>query len=248
MRAFGLLFVCAVGACGPSPPPHGNAIKAPTPPPLPAPAPRARTATILLNLDALRGGARTKRAVDVASAFLPEGERADAIAWLAVDGASPLREPTKSVVFVQPRAGTMRILRGSESDTALPVVPHPPSSRELVRIQVFAPRAVVRVPHFEPAETVEELTVVVDERPDGGADLHLRERCTNATEAAHAATSLDETIERWNGSGIGIVTGGLFADAKATTDGADARLDIVASPDQVATIAELAASVIHRPR
>ena len=242
-KRLGPLFVGAAIACAP-PAPRVTTAKAPPPPPT-VPAPRPPTTTILLHLDALRAGPRTKRGVEVATLFLPDGERSDDVTWLAVDGPSPLGRPAENVFFVQARSAPLRIVRGGTRDGAL-APPKPPHADELLRIHVQAPKTLVRIPHYDPPDAVEELTIFVEARADGGADLHLRERCTDPAAATEAAASLDATIERWNGRGVGIVTGGLFADAKATVDGAEARLDIRASPDQVEAITELAAHTLSR--
>ena len=116
-----------------------------------------------------------------------------------------------------------------------------------MKIHVRAPRKIIRVPFFEPPETVEELSVVAETREDGGVDFRLCERSIDPAEAAKAAAALDAMVARLNRGGARALTQGMFADAKATVDGADARLDVKANPDQVEAIVELAVTLARGP-
>lgn len=208
---------------------------------------KAPNATSVFNVTALRASTRTARTLSLLRVFLPEGESVDDVDWLAVDGPSPLASPTRNVIFIVKRSTEVRTVRGPRSGFTTVALPTPPVANELVRIDVRAPKRIIRVPFFEPPETVEELFVVAEAREDGGVDFRLRERCTDPTEAAKAAAALDGMVARLNRGGARALTQGMFADVKATVDGREARLDVGATPDQVEVIVELAVTLARGP-
>lgn len=201
----------------------------------------------MFNVTALRAGQRTARTLVLLTAFLPQGQTADDVEWLAVDGPSPLASPSRNIVFIAKRSGELRTVRGPQSGFATVAPPSPPEANELVRIQVRAPRRIIRVPFFEPPESVEELSLVAEAREDGGVDFRLRERSVDSAGAAKAVAALDAMIARLNAEGARALTQGAFADAKATVEGNDARLDVRANADQVETIVELAVTLARGP-
>lgn len=208
---------------------------------------KSPNATTVFNVAALRSGERTARTLALLTPLLPQGETVDDVEWLAVDGPSPLASPTRNIVFIAKRSAALRTVRGPQSGFSPVAPPKPPDTKELVTIHVRAPGKIIRVPFFEPPETVEALSVVAEARDDGGVDFHLRERATDPAEAAKAAASLDAMVARLNREGARALTQGMFADAKATVEGADARLDVKANPDQVEAIVELATTLARGP-
>jgi hypothetical protein len=146
-------------------------------------------------------------------------------------------------VFIAKRSAELRTVRGPQSGFSTVAPPEPPDANELVKIHVRAPGKIIRVPFFELPETVEELSVVAEAREDGGVDFRLRERSIDPAEAAKAAAVLDAMVARLNRGGAWALTQGMFADAKATVEGADARLDCKANADQVDAIVELAVTL-----
>jgi hypothetical protein len=54
-------------------------------------------------------------------------------------------------------------------------------------------------------------------------------------------------IERAKSGSAGAWARALFADAKVTVDGAEARLEVGASAEQVEAIADLAVTLAHGP-
>ncbi|MDB4945851.1 MAG: hypothetical protein JWP97_5385 [Labilithrix sp.] len=246
--------VALSAGCGSSPAPREPSSRASTEPAArprrtskaldPAKSPKATT---VFNVAALRSGERTARTLLLLTPFLPQGETVDDVEWLAVDGPSPLASPTSNIVFIAKRSTELRTVRGPQSGFSTVAPPKPPDAKQLVTIHVRAPRKIIRVPFFEPPETVEELSIVVEATDDGGVDFHLRERSTDPANAAKAAASLDAMVARLNRGGARALTQGMFADAKATVEGNDALLDVRANPDQVEAIVEVSVTLARGP-
>jgi hypothetical protein len=210
----------------------------------------APLATTIFNVTGLRADKRAVRALPAVATFLPAGERIDDVDWFALVGVAPLAPASRSVVFLGRSFRKPTTIRGADADVAPPspvAAPRPPRANELVSIHVLEPRKTLRVPFYEPIDGVEDLALVAEARDDGGADLHLRERCVSPSEATREAAALDATVEKMNARGAGMVTAGLFAEVKAKAEGSEARLDIQASPEQVDAIVELVLMLTQSP-
>ena len=224
----------------------------------PAPAParprsddldpsKAPNVTSVFNVAALRSGNGTNPLLALFTRTLPSGVAIDDVDWLAVDGPGPLDSPTQNVVFVARPSAALLVIRGRESGFSEVAPPTPPRSKELLRIGVRAPAKKLRVPYFRPPASVEHLSLVVEARDDGGADIHVREHCADATEARNAAAALDGSIARVNGGPGRAITAGVLRDAKARVEGNDACLDVTADVDQVDALVELALVMLQGP-
>ena len=127
--------------------------------------------------------------------------------------------------------------------------PRGPAPTEAVRLIVRSPSNQVSIRGLSLSQSLKELRLWVVPRADGSADVFAEGDCTDETAAITIAQELTNELARMNALGFGpftvsMVTRGLLDKAQVDPDGKKVKLHIVATPQQLEAILQLAAGQV----
>ena len=247
MRSLSLALLTLVAGCGPASEPVRNVPHAAGPPSDALDPNKAPHAWSTFNVDAIRAGKHTSRLVGLLRRALPPDVSIDDVSWLSVDGSWPLDRPSRNIAFIALRDADVVERRGAEVSNRVAARPTPPDAARLVDVRVRAPAKMLRIPFFEPPPSVDELTLAVDGREDGGATIRLIERCSDPKATEAARLSLERMVTRVKGTKTSALLLDLLANATVSVTGEGAVVDVSATGEQVEAAVELAMALLQGP-
>ena len=112
--------------------------------------------------------------------------------------------------------------------------PGMPPAREMVGI--YGEGSGARLGGIGAAHGFDELRVAIEARDDGGAEVRLAGRCTDATTATTAAQELTDLASMANQLAGRVSSRGIFADAKATANGNTVSMTATADEQQLTSL------------
>lgn len=122
--------------------------------------------------------------------------------------------------------------------------PRSPSPKEAMHLVVRNPTNQIAIPNLKFKDSLKEIQLWIEPRPDGGADLHAVGQCSDEACATDSADALNDFIRRQNAAMVRIATRGLLNNAKVVPDGNRIRLDLVVTQDQLEAILNLVGAAV----
>ncbi|HVJ93580.1 MAG TPA: hypothetical protein VM580_27450 [Labilithrix sp.] len=151
-------------------------------------------------------------------------------------------------VFLRPQPKLLVIVPPSHAHEAALTfrkqVPRGPAQTEAMRLIVRNPSNQISIPGLKFSTSLTEIRFWVLPRTDGGADVYAEGDCTDEAAAADSAERLTAVLKRQNSIGVRFATRGLLNDAEVVADGTKLKLHIVASPEQMEAVLQLAGAAV----
>ncbi|MDF2697052.1 MAG: hypothetical protein K0S65_5435, partial [Labilithrix sp.] len=152
-------------------------------------------------------------------------------------------------VFLRPQSKLLVIVPHSHArEAALAFrtqVPRGPSAKEAMRLIVHNPANQISIPGLKFSQSLTEIRFWILPRADGGADIYGEGDCTDAAAAIDSADRLTELLKRQNSLGVRFATRGLLNNVVVEADGSKIKLHIVANPEQLEAVLQLAAAALN---
>lgn len=152
-------------------------------------------------------------------------------------------------VFLRPQSKLLVIVPPSHAHEAAMTfrrqVPRGPPPAEAMRLVVHRPSNQISIPGLKFSESLTEIRLWIVPRADGGADVHAEGDCTDPAAALDSADRLTELLRRQNSLGVRFATRGLLNNAAVVADGTKIKLHVLASPEQLEAVLQLAAAAVN---
>jgi hypothetical protein len=152
-------------------------------------------------------------------------------------------------VFLRPQSKLLVIVPPSHAHEAALTFrkqsPRGPPKTEAMRLIVHNPANQISIPGLKFSTSLTEIRLWIIPHADGSATVYAEGDCTDEAAAIDSAERLTDLLKRQNSLGVKFATRGLLNKAAVVPDGTKIKLELVANPEQLEAVLQLAGAAVN---